>query len=159
MQKRVLLHPHWFQLVRYNSFGMNGGDDETRTRDLCRDRYHDLETQVLTGSSKEHKVVKTRRREFLLFPDRSHDCSVGFRNQIRGRIGPDAWREREITWSWFYKELRGSRWTEMEGLCILRHSHCRPFAASFSHPTFLLGGSISRTLLFASRMASGTACL
>ncbi len=22
---------------RPNSFGMNGGDDETRTRDLCRD--------------------------------------------------------------------------------------------------------------------------
>ena len=25
---------------RHNSFGMNGGDDETRTRDLCRDRAH-----------------------------------------------------------------------------------------------------------------------
>ena len=35
--------------------------------------------------------------------------------------------EEEITWSWFYKELRGSRWTEMEGVSILRHSHCRPF--------------------------------
>jgi len=28
----------------------------------------DLEIQALTGSTKERKVLKTRRREFLLFP-------------------------------------------------------------------------------------------
>ena len=118
----------------------------------------DLEFQGLTGSSKEHKVVKTRRREFLLFPDCSHDAASDSETKFADGLAPTR-GEREITWSWFYKELRGSRWTEMEGLSILRHSHCRPFAASFSHPTFLLGGSISRTLLFASRMASDTACL
>jgi hypothetical protein len=31
------LCPRWFQQNPPNSFGMNGGDDETRTRDLCRD--------------------------------------------------------------------------------------------------------------------------
>ena len=36
-QKRALLGPRWFQRNRNNSFGKNGGDDETRTRDLCRD--------------------------------------------------------------------------------------------------------------------------
>ena len=38
MQKCVFLHPRWFHRSLRNSFGMNGGDDETRTRDLCRDR-------------------------------------------------------------------------------------------------------------------------
>ena len=37
MQKCVFLHPRWFHRSLRNSFGMNGGDDETRTRDLCRD--------------------------------------------------------------------------------------------------------------------------
>jgi hypothetical protein len=36
-QKRALLGPQWFQRNPCNPFGMNGGDDETRTRDLCRD--------------------------------------------------------------------------------------------------------------------------
>jgi hypothetical protein len=36
-RKRALLGPRWFQRNPRNSFGMNGGDDETRTRDLCRD--------------------------------------------------------------------------------------------------------------------------
>ncbi len=46
--------------------------------------YLDLEMQALTGSTKEHKALKTRRREFLLFPS----CScVGPENQIGGRIG------------------------------------------------------------------------
>jgi hypothetical protein len=35
--KRALLHPRWFQGNQPNSFGKDGGDDETRTRDLCRD--------------------------------------------------------------------------------------------------------------------------
>ena len=30
--------PRWFERNPCNSFGMNGGDDGTRTRDLCRDR-------------------------------------------------------------------------------------------------------------------------
>jgi hypothetical protein len=30
-------NPRWFQLNQPNFFGKNGGDDETRTRDLCRD--------------------------------------------------------------------------------------------------------------------------
>jgi len=34
-----------------------------------------------------------------------------------------------------------------------------PIAASFSHPTFLLGRTISTTLLFALRIASGIACV
>ena len=37
-RKRALLGPRWFRRSQCNSFGMNGGDDETRTRDLCRDR-------------------------------------------------------------------------------------------------------------------------
>ncbi len=36
-RKRALLGPQWFRKNSPNSFGMNGGDDETRTRDLCRD--------------------------------------------------------------------------------------------------------------------------
>jgi len=36
-RKRALLGPQWFHRNQCNSFGMNGGDDETRTRDLCRD--------------------------------------------------------------------------------------------------------------------------
>jgi len=46
----------------------------------------DVETQVLTGSSKERKVLKTRSREFLLFPDCSRESYVGSENQIGGRI-------------------------------------------------------------------------
>ena len=38
VQKCIFLHPRWFDRSRRNSCGMNGGDDETRTRDLCRDR-------------------------------------------------------------------------------------------------------------------------
>jgi hypothetical protein len=34
---------------------------------------HDLETKALTRSAKERKVLKTHRRELLLFPDCSHD--------------------------------------------------------------------------------------
>jgi hypothetical protein len=49
--------------------------------------HHESETLALTGSAKEHKALKTRSREFLLFPD----CScVGSENQIGGRIGPGA---------------------------------------------------------------------
>jgi hypothetical protein len=36
-RNRALLGPRWFRRNQGNSFGMNGGDDETRTRDLCRD--------------------------------------------------------------------------------------------------------------------------
>jgi Phage integrase family len=35
--KRALFAPRWFQLNLDNCFRKNGGDDETRTRDLCRD--------------------------------------------------------------------------------------------------------------------------
>jgi len=43
-RKRALLGPRWFRRNQCNSFGKNGGDDETRTRDLCRDSllYPDL---------------------------------------------------------------------------------------------------------------------
>ena len=34
----VPLHPAWFPPIPNNSFGMYGGDDGARTRDLCRDR-------------------------------------------------------------------------------------------------------------------------
>ena len=34
----VLLHPLWFPPIPNKSFGMYGGDDGARTRDLCRDR-------------------------------------------------------------------------------------------------------------------------
>jgi len=37
VQKCTLLHPHWFHRNSCNSFGVNGGDDGTRTRGLCRD--------------------------------------------------------------------------------------------------------------------------
>ena len=33
----VLLHPLWFPPIPHNIFGMYGGDDGARTRDLCRD--------------------------------------------------------------------------------------------------------------------------
>ena len=36
-RKRALLRPRWFRRKQPNSFEKNGGDDETRTRDLCRD--------------------------------------------------------------------------------------------------------------------------
>ena len=42
VQKCTLLHPHWFLCNRNNSFGKTGGDDETRTRDLCRDSHEAL---------------------------------------------------------------------------------------------------------------------
>ena len=32
-----LLHPNWIPPIPKNSFGINGGDDGARTRDLCRD--------------------------------------------------------------------------------------------------------------------------
>jgi hypothetical protein len=35
--KRALLGLRWFLRNRDTAFGKNGGDDETRTRDLCRD--------------------------------------------------------------------------------------------------------------------------
>ncbi len=54
------------------------------------------EYQALTGSAKEPKVLKTRRRELLLFLDCSRDLSVGFRNQISGRIGSDAQRVESL---------------------------------------------------------------
>ena len=104
--------PFWSLFVPAQGRGLfckclkrNGGDDETRTRDLCRDRYHDLETQVLTGSSKEHKVVKTRRRELLLFPDCSHDAASDSETKLADGLAPTC-GEEEITWRWFYKELR-----------------------------------------------------
>src|SRR5580658_10195132 len=43
----VLLHPPWFPPNNPKSFGMNGGDDGARTRDLCRDR---LESGGTDGS-------------------------------------------------------------------------------------------------------------
>jgi hypothetical protein len=36
--KCVLFASSMVSMKRRNSFGINGGDDETRTRDLCRDR-------------------------------------------------------------------------------------------------------------------------
>jgi len=36
-QSYVLLHPRWFLRIPCKSFGMYGGDDGARTRDLCRD--------------------------------------------------------------------------------------------------------------------------
>src|SRR5437879_13102916 len=35
---RPFSRTRWFQRNSLNSFGMNGGDDGTRTRGLCRDR-------------------------------------------------------------------------------------------------------------------------
>ena len=35
--KRALLDPPWFRENPRKCFRKNGGDDETRTRDLCRD--------------------------------------------------------------------------------------------------------------------------
>ena len=35
--KRALLGPRWFREKHRKCFRKNGGDDETRTRDLCRD--------------------------------------------------------------------------------------------------------------------------
>ena len=49
MQKCTLLHPRWFDRSRRNSCGMNGGDDETRTRDLCRDRIHSSDSTESIG--------------------------------------------------------------------------------------------------------------
>jgi len=52
------LRPQWFQLNPSNSFRKNGGDDETRTRDLCRDSLgiHVLSaTYILAGAGKSLK--------------------------------------------------------------------------------------------------------
>src|SRR6266699_2381375 len=67
-----------------------------------------------------------------------------------------AWRKRvgvEFTFHLYFTYLRGSAWTELEGLSIPRNSYCCLIAASFSHPTFLSGRTISTTLLFALRIA------
>ena len=37
-ETRPFSRPRWFRQNSTDSFEMNGGDDETRTRDLCRDR-------------------------------------------------------------------------------------------------------------------------
>jgi len=34
----ALLHPNWIPSIASKLFGMYGGDDGARTRDLCRDR-------------------------------------------------------------------------------------------------------------------------
>jgi hypothetical protein len=83
-----------------------GGDDEPRTRDLCRDGHHDLGNQALTGSAKERNVLKTDRREFLLFPDcSSKNRSVGNSEPNRGRIGMTLKRLRSGRTS-FEEEMR-----------------------------------------------------
>jgi len=63
--KRALLGPQWFARNRNNSFGMNGGDDGTRTRGLCRDRLGGFgfsATYILAGAAKSLKgTVGTAR--------------------------------------------------------------------------------------------------
>src|ERR1700730_5536227 len=62
-QKRALLGPRWFRENQRKCFGMNGGDDETRTRDLCRDRigltttYKTAGTAKARGSRIRHRIL------------------------------------------------------------------------------------------------------
>jgi hypothetical protein len=55
-----------------------------------------------------------------------------------------------------YEEAFGRNW---KNLASFRTVIAAFFAASFSHPTFRFGRTISTTLLLASRIASGTACV
>jgi hypothetical protein len=50
-QTYVLLHPVWFPPIPNKLFGMNGGDDGARTRDLCRDSL------AVSGFSTTYKPV------------------------------------------------------------------------------------------------------
>src|SRR4029077_664436 len=52
-RKRALLGHGWFRRNSCNSFGMNGGDDETRTRDLCRDRAETTKSSDSTECSQD----------------------------------------------------------------------------------------------------------
>jgi hypothetical protein len=53
-QKRVLFASLWIPPIPSKSFGMYGGDDGARTRDLCRDSIPEgrnpLETGVVDGN-------------------------------------------------------------------------------------------------------------
>jgi len=74
-RKRALLGPRWFDLTQPNSFGMNGGDDGTRTRDLCRDSFDPAyRTQVgprfgnncrvlgiLSNAERSRRLTRTKR--------------------------------------------------------------------------------------------------
>src|SRR6267154_5563997 len=59
----TLLGPRWFCRNQCNSFGKYGGDDETRTRDLCRDRavttstYNNLQGYQGLPSTCKHVVT------------------------------------------------------------------------------------------------------
>jgi hypothetical protein len=61
---------NWLGLNHYSlavSEGMAGTTGLEPTASAVTE-YHDLEIQALTGNLKERKVLKTHRREFLLFP-------------------------------------------------------------------------------------------
>ena len=55
-----------------------------------------------------------------------------------------------------YKVALGTVWKDSASSGTLIAASLPP---CFSHPTFLFGSTISTTLLFASRKASGTACV
>jgi hypothetical protein len=52
-QNVPFLCPRWFRRNRRKSFRKNGGDDETRTRDLCRD------SATALGISGTYRRMKT----------------------------------------------------------------------------------------------------
>ena len=58
------LCPRWFQQHPANYFGMYGGDDGTRTRDLCRDRARiGFTTTYNNAGTAKIPVRRTRLQE------------------------------------------------------------------------------------------------
>ncbi len=68
----------------------------------------DVETQALTGSTEEHNVLKTRRREFLLFPRCSYAGSVGPKTKSADGLATDAVRTTDV---WFRRPFRTKKLT------------------------------------------------
>ena len=56
------LCPRWFRQNSPNSFGKNGGDDETRTRDLCRDRAGPIGFTTTYNNAGTAKIPASRTR-------------------------------------------------------------------------------------------------
>ncbi len=57
----AFLRPQWFRWSPCKFFGMNGGDDETRTRDLCRDSM----LWISDTSFKPHSATSPRQTPSL----------------------------------------------------------------------------------------------
>ncbi len=64
----VFLHPTLVSLNRDNSFEKNGGDDGTRTRDLCRDRVPRLGNSSTYGEHQGTQSIENTQKGTLIVP-------------------------------------------------------------------------------------------